>query len=51
MSTASVRARWGEPQSVRGPVGEPPISQWRYPGFTVYFERDRVIHTVLDRSH
>ncbi len=47
MSQASVRSSWGQPDSVEGPVGQPPISQWHYAGFVVYFENDRVIHTVL----
>lgn len=47
MSQASVRTAWGAPQEIRGPVGQPPISQWHYPDFIVYFERDRVLHTVL----
>lgn len=44
---ASVRASWGQPASVEGPVGQPPISQWNYGNFVVYFENDRVIHSVL----
>ncbi|MBL1273915.1 MAG: hypothetical protein COB25_015830 [Oceanospirillales bacterium] len=44
---ASVRASWGQPASIDGPVGHPPISQWNYGNFVVYFESDRVIHSVL----
>ena len=47
MTQASVKASWGEPASVEGPVGQPPISQWHYGKFVVYFENDRVIHSVL----
>ncbi|WP_203300559.1 hypothetical protein [Marinobacter sediminum] len=47
MSQASVRAKWGAPVEIQGPVGEPPISQWYYQDFIVYFEKDRVLHTVL----
>ena len=47
LSESSVRNRWGEPKSVTGPVGEPPIRQWHYEDFVVYFEGDRVIHSVL----
>ncbi|MBW0146530.1 outer membrane protein assembly factor BamE [Marinobacter arenosus] len=47
MSQESVRATWGEPLEVMGPVGEPPITQWHYRNFIVYFERDRVLHAVL----
>ncbi len=30
-------------------VGEPPITRWVYEKFTVYFEHDRVIKTVIHR--
>ena len=47
MSEDSVRNRWGTPQDIKGPVGEPPISQWHYQDFVVYFEGNRVIHAVV----
>ena len=47
MSAASVRNRWGAPQDIKGPVGDPPISQWHYQDFVVYFEGNRVIHAVV----
>lgn len=47
MSQSSVRNSWGSPLQTTGPVGDPPISQWHYEGFVVYFEGDRVIHAVL----
>lgn len=49
-SQSSVRASWGEPQAVKGPVGEPAITQWIYKNFIVYFEGTHVLHTVL-RQH
>jgi hypothetical protein len=48
-SKASVQSEWGEPRDRRGPVGEPPISRWDYDPFVVYFENDRVVHTVDKR--
>ena len=50
MSTAVVEKKFGAPESVSGPVGEPPITIWRYSGYSVYFEHDLVIHTVLHKS-
>jgi len=50
LSKAKVEKRFGAPESMKGPVGEPPISIWKYNGFTVYFEYDKVIHTVLDKA-
>ncbi|MEP1216229.1 MAG: hypothetical protein ABJM11_21940 [Marinobacter sp.] len=47
MSQSSVRNGWGNPLQTTGPVGDPPISQWHYENFVVYFESDRVIHAVL----
>jgi len=46
-TATAVEATWGQPLSRRGPVGEPPISAWEYDHFTVYFERDLVLHSVL----
>jgi len=50
LSESSVRNRWGAPQSVTGPVGEPPIRQWHYDNFVVYFEHNRVIHSVITNN-
>lgn len=49
-SQDSVRNRWGAPQSMEGPVGQPPISQWHYDRFVVYFENNRVLHSVMKRN-
>jgi len=46
---ATVEANYGSPNAKRGPVGDPPISSWEYDGFIVYFEYDRVIHSVKKR--
>jgi hypothetical protein len=48
MTMHTVEARFGAPQQRHAAVGEPPISRWDYQGFTVFFERDRVIHAVVD---
>ena len=49
MSTDSVRANFGRPRSTSDAVGAPPISRWQYAGFVVFFEYDRVIHSVTKR--
>lgn len=46
-TTTAVRGRFGDPVGTKGPVGQPPILQWFYPDFVVYFESDRVIHAVV----
>ena len=50
MTMDQVRERFGEPEKVLGPVGEPPITRWVYPEYTVYFENDLVLHTVINRK-
>lgn len=47
MTKDSVRERFGEPDEQRGPVGEPPISHWDYGDYVVYFEGNRVLHSVV----
>ena len=44
-----VQATIGAPQSTSGPVGDPPITVWHYPDFNVYFEYDKVLHSVEQR--
>lgn len=44
-----VSESYGEPVSRQDAVGEPPISSWEYDDFIVYFEYDRVLHTVAKR--
>ncbi len=46
MTKAEVEQRFGQPDSRRGPVGEPPISSWDYGSYVVYFENDLVLHSV-----
>jgi hypothetical protein len=45
-SMQSVEATYGAPSERHAAVGEPPITRWDYPGFSVYFEHERVIHSV-----
>jgi len=47
MRMTAVEAHFGAPQNRHAAVGEPPITRWDYPGFAVFFERDRVIHAVV----
>jgi hypothetical protein len=49
MSMDSVEARYGAPAQRHSAVGEPPITRWDYPDFSVYFERQLVIHAVARR--
>ncbi|MEO5566317.1 MAG: hypothetical protein ABIR05_06645 [Luteimonas sp.] len=55
MSMAQVQARYGAPARRLAPRGGqsrawPTINRWSYPTFTVYFEKDRVIDAVINKS-
>lgn len=55
MSMAGVEARFGAPAEKIPPVGggdplHPPITRWVYPKFTVYFEHQRVLTSVVHRG-
>ena len=50
MNKAEVEQIFGSPQAVNAPTGEPPISSWSYEQFTVYFEYDTVLHSVLRKA-
>jgi hypothetical protein len=43
----AVEAKFGAPATRHPTVGAPPITRWDYAGFSVFFERDRVIHAVV----
>jgi len=47
MTKQQVERNFGSPDSKHGPTGTPPIYFWEYPGFTVYFESNYVLHSVL----
>jgi hypothetical protein len=46
-SMSAVEARFGTPVTKHAAVGEPPITRWDYPQFSVFFERDKVLHAVI----
>ncbi len=46
MSMAEVARHFGAPVKKSAAVGQPPISQWHYDGFVVYFEYSHVIHAL-----
>lgn len=51
LSMDQVTARFGAPDQQQPAVGNPPITRWVYSSFTVYFEGNHVIHSVLHASH
>lgn len=49
MTKTQVEKTFGKPIVAHAPVGKPPISNWEYDKFTVYFEYNHVIHAVINR--
>jgi hypothetical protein len=49
MTMDQVEAKFGAPVQKLDAVGEPPITRWLYDGYTVYFEHQLVLHTVMQR--
>ena len=47
LSSAEVEERYGAPIRRGRPVGDPPITRWTYDDYSVYFEYDLVIDSVL----
>jgi outer membrane protein assembly factor BamE (lipoprotein component of BamABCDE complex) len=47
MTKSQVKSQFGEPQKEIPAKGKPPISSWEYAEFSVYFENDHVIHSVI----
>jgi len=45
----AVKAKFGTPTQEAPAVGRPPITRWEYPGYVVFFENDKVLHTVVAR--
>ena len=45
-SMSSVVDLVGRPLRIDRAIGDPPIATWHYPEFRVYFEYDKVIHSV-----
>lgn len=50
MKQSEVRDRFGTPVKTDAPVGDPPITRWDYNGYSVYFEYDLVLFTVLHKG-
>jgi len=50
-SMQKVRADCGEPQKILSARGNPPITRWIYPQYTVYFENNKVIKSVVPRKN
>ena len=47
MTKQQVEAKFGAPQSMLGPVGDPAIYRWDYARYSVFFEHNYVLHSVV----
>lgn len=46
-SKANIESKFGTPAQKHQAVGDPPISRWDYGDYSVYFEFDLVLFSVL----
>jgi len=46
-SKSVIETKFGTPVQKQAAVGDPPISSWKYDKYSVYFEYDLVLFTVL----
>jgi len=50
MTMDQVRKQFGEPVKEHPWVGDPPITRWDYDKFSVFFENQYVLDTVIHRN-
>ncbi len=50
MTKASVSSKYGKPANKKAAIGDPPISRWDYSGYSVYFEYNIVLHTLVHKG-
>ena len=51
LSMNQVKQKFGEPLSKKDAVGQPPIVIWKYGKFSVYFESNWVINSVVHKTN
>lgn len=49
-SMEDVTKTFGDPLEKTHTIGNPPINRWRYEKYTVYFEQNIVIHSVINKK-
>lgn len=47
LTMSQIRQQFGNPKTEMPAVGEPPISRWEYDGYSVFFENDLALHSVV----
>ena len=51
MTKNQVESHYGAPHSIIGPIGDPAIFRWDYPQYSVFFEHNYVLHSVVTSSN
>jgi len=47
LTMSQIRQQFGSPKTELPAVGDPPISRWEYDGYSVFFENDLALHSVI----
>ncbi len=47
MTKSQVESHFGAPRSISGPIGKPAIYRWDYSDYSVFFEHNYVLHSVV----
>ena len=47
LTKVQVESQFGQPSTRQGPVGIPAIYRWDYENYSVFFENNYVIHSVV----
>jgi len=50
ITMSAVEQKFGVAEHKSDTIGEPPITVWTYPDFSVFFEHNIVIHSVVTRK-
>jgi len=50
LSMSQVRQQFGEPVTSAAAIGEPPITRWDYADYSVFFENDTALHSVIHQA-
>lgn len=51
LSMTQVISSFGEPLERKAAIGQPPITEWKYENFSVYFEKNWVIDSVAYKAN
>lgn len=47
ITKSQVESEYGAPKLKHPAIGDPPITRWDYEGFSVFFEYNHVLHSVI----